>query len=608
MNKEIIGMKHVGVRFFLYFISFGLLVSSFGTAMMYMRYIRYVTQSYETTLAQVTDMVGKRCQDTLKDPDGIVRAAYDGTAEYWDTIYEMASITESFGLAYIYYVHKTDQGFEFVLSSEYTPDMPIEEIIEIYEDIPDDMIESYDAMKVVVSEPYTDEYGTFISVFRPVFSGDGSIVGTLGADCDISTVALLKRRAHEAFLVSILLALAVGGALAFAVARSLVMPIKEVETAARSLAKMDFTITIKKMRRDEIGDIQRALFSIRDNLKKKVGDLNNELVGKQLNISANLRNSIKTSSNSLAVITDSMSHVIDQAKSQMDSVAHTAAAVEDIVKHSNHLESVVQTQSLNIAKSSEAVEQMARGVTSVGDIVHNAHNATETLGKSSEASKKMLDGLLEELSLISARSEFLEEANATLGNIAAQTNILAMNAAIESAHAGESGKGFGVVAGEIRKLAVSSNKESASISDEIKKMRSGIENIWKASAETANTMNIMFSKVTDMGMAFERVSGAVESQMANREEVMSALEALKETSDSVHNASSEIHKRSAVIYEAVESLKGMSRQVTESMLDAQKIGQGIAVSLDIAQKIADGRYLLPPKRASNSDERLAADA
>jgi methyl-accepting chemotaxis protein len=588
-------MKHVSVRFFLYFISFGLLVSSFGTAVMYMRYTGYVIQSYETTLTQVTDMVGKHYQDTLKDPDGIVQAAYDGTAEYWDMTYEMASIAESFGLAYIYYVHKTDRGFQFVFSSENTPDMPREKIIVRYEDIPDDMIESYDTGKVVVSKPYTDEYGTFISVFRPVFSGDGSIVGLLGADCDISTVASLERRAQEAFLVSILLALALGGALAFVVARSLVMPIKEVETAARSLAKMDFTIRIKKMRRDEIGDIQRALFSIQDNLKKKVADLNNELVGKQ-NISANLRNSIKASSKALLVITDSMSQVIDQGKSQMDSVAHTAAAVEDIVKHSNHLESAVQTQSLNIAKSLEAVEEMAKGVTSVRDIVLAAHTMTETLGKSSEASKKMLDELLKELSLIATRSEFLEEANATLLNIAAQTNILAMNAAIEAAHAGEMGKGFAVVAGEIRKLAASAGKESASISDEIKKMRSGIEQVREASAETANTMNSMFSKVTDMGAVFERVSDAVESQAANRGEALSALESLKEAADSVHTASAEIQKRSAVIYEAVESLKGISKQVNDNMLDAQKAEQGIATSLDIAQKIADGRYLVPPPR------------
>jgi methyl-accepting chemotaxis protein len=568
---------------------------------MYMRYIRYVIQTYETTLTQVTDMVSKHYREMLKNPDGIVESAYNEAVEYWDIINETASIAESFGLPFIYFVQKWEDGFHFVFASDNTPDMSIEEILELYEEIPDDMILSYDTGKVVVSKPYTDKWGTFISVFRPVFSDNGSIAGVIGADCDISTVASLKRRSQEAFLVSILLALAVGGVLAFVVSRSLVMPIKEIETAANCLAKTDFTITIKKMRRDEIGDIQQALLLIRDNLKKKVGDLNNELVGKQLNISANLRNSIKTSSNSLVVITDSMSHVIDQAKSQMDSVSHTSAAVEDIVRHINRLESAVQTQSFNITKSSEAVEEMARGVTSVRDIVLAAHTMTETLGKSSEASKKMLDGLLEELSLISARSEFLEEANATLVNIAAQTNILAMNAAIEAAHAGESGKGFAVVAGEIRKLAVSSNKESASISNEIKKMRSGIENVWKASSETANTMNGMFSKVTDMGMTFETVSGAVDSQMANRGEALSALETLKETSNSVHDASSEIHKRSVVIYEAVESLKGMSRQVTESMLDAQNVGQGIAVSLDIAQKIADGRYLLPPQRASKPE-------
>jgi hypothetical protein len=82
--------------------------------------------------------------------------------------------------------------------------------------------------------------------------------------------------------------------------------------------------------------------------------------------------------------------------------------------------------------------------------------------------------------------------------------------------------------------------------------------------------------------------------------VLSALETLKETEGSVRTAASEIHKRSSVIYEAVESLKGISRQVSERMLDAQKVGRGIAASLDIAQKIADERYVLAPDRASKT--------
>jgi methyl-accepting chemotaxis protein len=237
---------------------------------------------------------------------------------------------------------------------------------------------------------------------------------------------------------------------------------------------------------------------------------------------------------------------------------------------------------------------MVGDIDSVRTVVHQAHETTGTLGKSSEAGRKMLGNLTEELTRIADQSAFLEEANAALVNIASQTNILAMNAAIEAAHAGEAGKGFAVVAGEVRSLAELSNKESASISNEIKNMRKGIEMIRQVSAKTVDTLGSMFTEVTDMQASFNSVNTAVEAQASNGAQVLSAFTSLRETTDQVRIGSDEIQKESDAIHKVVENLKSISRDVNDSIIDVQKASKKIADSLDVAQKIAEGHYLVPP--------------
>ncbi|MDR1933866.1 MAG: methyl-accepting chemotaxis protein, partial [Spirochaetales bacterium] len=284
---------------------------------------------------------------------------------------------------------------------------------------------------------------------------------------------------------------------------------------------------------------------------------------------------------------------------QMESVVQTADSVEGIISHIHSLDNAVEVQADTISNSSKSIEQMVGDIDSVRSVVHQARQTTENLGASSETGRTMLRNLTEELGRLADQSAFLEKANAALVNIASQTNILAMNAAIEAAHAGDAGRGFAVVAGEVRSLAELSNKESASISSEVKNMRNGIEKMRKVSTETVNTLGSMFTEVNDMQVSLNSVNTAVEAQASNGARVLQALSSLRETTEQVRTGSDEIQKESDAIHNVVENLKNISREVNDSILDVQKASKSIASSLEIAQKIAEGRYLMPPDSKSS---------
>jgi methyl-accepting chemotaxis protein len=591
-------VKSLRNRFFFNFAVLGMVIALGVGFFMYFEYHRYIAESYTNTLESVADIIEAQ-YPVLSSPEYIKSEGRINSDAYWEIPRNLEVIADAFDLAYIYLLIKDDSGYSFVLDTDDLDNITdANEAFEPYpeDEVPDELDVVMATRKRQLSAPYTDEWGSFISLFVPVFSPNnagGPPVAILALDYDVSFVRTLEQRAYAALGLALVLAILISGITALMVSRSLLRPIKEMVGVGSALADMNFKIPIPVNRQDEIGDMQRALYTIRERLQKTLGDINNEHMG-QKNISENLHISIRESSDGLEVITRNMDSMQSKADVQMQSVIQTSESVEGIIKHIQSLDGAVETQGQNIDRSSETIERMVQDIKSVRQMVDQAHDTTARLSKASEAGQKMLRNLSEELGRIAEQSAFLEEANAALVNIAAQTSILAMNAAIEAAHAGEAGKGFAVVAGEVRSLAESSNKESTSISDEIKNMRDGIERIRGVSLETVETMSGMFREVTDMQTSFDSVTKAVEAQTSNGAQILTALVTLRDTAEQVRSGSGEIERESGSIHDIVESLKNISREVNESVSDVQGACKGIAVSLNVAQKIAEGRYLIKP--------------
>jgi methyl-accepting chemotaxis protein len=368
----------------------------------------------------------------------------------------------------------------------------------------------------------------------------------------------------------------------------LTIPIRGVKRIAGSLADMDFTVEVTRFRNDEIGEMQRALIKIRDSLKKGIGDLEQSHIMKAAETGRRLNTVVVESFEAVEKITVNMDTVDSKVQSQMRSVKAASDSSVEIFKHIDAFERTVHLQAECIEESSKAVEQAVTGISAVRTVVKGTGKATDTLSKSSEAGRRLLLKLAEGLNRIETQSAAMQTANKTIADIAAQTNILAMNAAIEAAHAGDSGRGFSVVAGEIRKLAELSSKESDAVSAEIKSMEKVIRQIGAVSQETVGAMNTIFNEIKNMNSAFTSINAAVEEQSDIGAKMLANLQTVQTMTGKVREQAAAIHSRSDAINQEMENLTHISEDVTENVHTMRSASRSITSFLYNAKELAQG--------------------
>ncbi|MCL2231615.1 MAG: methyl-accepting chemotaxis protein [Treponema sp.] len=206
---------------------------------------------------------------------------------------------------------------------------------------------------------------------------------------------------------------------------------------------------------------------------------------------------------------------------------------EGIQAMTEQLNGHVTEQAAAVTESSAAIEQMIANIRSVTSTLQRNTKNVEELQEASEVGHTGLSGIVADIQGITAESESLLEINSVMQNIASQTNLLSMNAAIEAAHAGEAGRGFAVVADEIRKLAESSAARSKTISSVLKKIKSSIDTITKSTEGVLRKFDAIDEGVKIVAGQENNILNAMEEQGQGSRQILHAMGQLKEITQKV---------------------------------------------------------------------------
>jgi methyl-accepting chemotaxis protein len=405
-----------------------------------------------------------------------------------------------------------------------------------------------------------------ISQGYPIHIGETKTPWMMVADVEIKIV-LATAYSLIAFAGSFgLVALIATVILVYFTVNYVVKPIIEISLTLKDISEGegDLTRSIAIKSKDEVGDLGNyfnlTLSKIR-NLVIVIKTQSSTLSDIGYKLSSNMTETAAAVNEITATIQSIKTRIINQSAS----VTQTGATIEQIVLNINRLNEHIDRQSESVAKSSSAIEQMLANIQSVTQTLIKNTGNVKILVESSGAGRTGLQGVAADIQEIAKESAGLFEINKVMENIAAQTNLLSMNAAIEAAHAGEAGKGFAVVAGEIRKLAESSSKQSKIIAEVLSKIKHSIDKITESAEEVLNKFEAIDSGVRLVMNQEEQVRNAMEEQGIGSKQILESIAELNDITNTVKHGSEEMLTGSQEIAKESRNLEHATQEIANGM-------------------------------------------
>ncbi|GHU35503.1 methyl-accepting chemotaxis protein [Spirochaetia bacterium] len=365
--------------------------------------------------------------------------------------------------------------------------------------------------------------------------------------------------------ISIFIALIISVVSAVFLGRWIAKPIQRIAKHFGKLSEgnADLTRRIDLKRDDEIGALVTGFNVFLEKLSGIISEMKNA------------QTLIRDSSRELEKSTDAENLEITQIgelinKIQIELHNHdtfmqnSSDAINNTVQRRFTANELIAVQTNAIEQASSSIEQMVENINSVSASIERIANEFQTLLTSSQHGVSTQNVAMERIKEISEQSVSLLEANTAIGAIAAQTNLLAMNAAIEAAHAGETGKGFAVVADEIRRLAETSSLQSKTIRGKMKVIQESIEANVQASHESGKSFGELNKQITNAERLMSQVKNTMEEQKTGSKQLLEAIEAMNDATEKVHKSSVVITDLNKVVVQSVEQLQETAQQVSIS--------------------------------------------
>ncbi len=428
----------------------------------------------------------------------------------------------------------------------------------------------------------------FLNLNSALVSSDVTVYGAGSAEAaeasgvsSSTTSIVLALIAAAALLIALLTAIT---------ARSITSPLVVLAALVERLGSGDLGGRSGLGGKDEIGRMATSMDEVIADLRTLVSTVKDR-VGRLKAAGQDLASTMNETGSAVIQINSNIANSSVQLKEQSASVLALSSSVEALSENVARLGAMIGSQTDVIGGSSSAVEEMIATIESVAGNAENAAEVSMRLGEKGAEGKERIEEVNEAVGAIVRYSENLTEAARLITEIADRTNLLAMNAAIEAAHAGDSGKGFAVVADEIRKLAEQSTSRSKDISLDLGRVAESIDFVRRAAAAVVESFTAILEKSEDLGGEVRSIRGAMSEQREGGRQVLEGLARLKELTGEIGAGSERMAEENSTVLAQVERLRNANAVVVanndEITMGTKEINDAIAGTVDLTSRTAD---------------------
>jgi methyl-accepting chemotaxis protein len=449
-----------------------------------------------------------------------------------------------------------------------------------------------------LGETYRGEYTVngivYYGLHIPLKDGSGSRVGIVSMSLPMTQVGQTVQLINRVVLPLLLGGIAVLLIIFILLLRLLVIvPLKRTAATAAAVSEnlssreADFTYQMPVKRNDEIGVIIRSINGFIASLREQVSRLKDTQSSLQAigeNLSGQSEESVKANSRIMDAATTIQSQTEDQAKS----LERTNQVLQNAAEGLDGLNVLIVDQNKAITASSTSVNEMAGTINAVTLAVREMKDQFNNLVAVAEDGKERQADVDKQIQSIQAQSEALVGANTAIAQIASKTNLLAMNAAIEAAHAGDTGRGFAVVADEIRTLAENARSQSNSIKAELTGIARSVQDTVGISAKSQEAFRLVSDQISATDAFIARIDAAMETQRKASAQIEEALGAINAAASRVQSTSTDMTGHMDGVKGEMDGLTAVVEAIQRGIINmgdgAREVNKAAEAVLELAKE------------------------